>query len=88
VHVRAASGGFPDEPPHLVTSLMVRNFIAGLDFRSYPQTQEGVLFPNYLHVYARRPVASLAIAAPAIRIDPLVALIGRDELRGAAQQPQ
>src|SRR5262249_23904585 len=26
-------GGFPDEPAHLVTSLMARDFIAGLDFR-------------------------------------------------------
>jgi 4-amino-4-deoxy-L-arabinose transferase-like glycosyltransferase len=26
-------GGFPDEPAHLVTALMVRDFIAGLDFR-------------------------------------------------------
>ena len=56
--------------------------------KSYPQTQEGVLFPNSLHVYARRPVALLAIAAPAIRIDRLVALTGRDELSGAARQPQ
>jgi hypothetical protein len=50
---------------------------------SYPQTQGGIVLPNSLHVYARRPVASLAIAAPAIRLDRLVALIGRDELRGA-----
>jgi hypothetical protein len=26
-------GGFPDEPAHLVSSLMVRDFLAGLDFR-------------------------------------------------------
>jgi Dolichyl-phosphate-mannose-protein mannosyltransferase len=26
-------GGYPDEPAHLVTSLMARDFIAGLDFR-------------------------------------------------------
>ena len=26
-------GGYPDEPAHLVTSLMVRDFIAGLNFR-------------------------------------------------------
>ena len=26
-------GGYPDEPAHLVTSLMVRDFLAGLDFR-------------------------------------------------------
>jgi hypothetical protein len=26
-------GGYPDEPAHLVTSLMVRDFVAGLHFR-------------------------------------------------------
>src|SRR5438874_11144897 len=26
-------GGYPDEPAHLVTSLMVRDFLANLDFR-------------------------------------------------------
>jgi hypothetical protein len=26
-------GGYPDEPAHVVTSLMVQDFIAGLDFR-------------------------------------------------------
>src|ERR1700760_4746756 len=26
-------GGYPDEPAHLMTSLMVRDFIASLDFR-------------------------------------------------------
>lgn len=33
-------GGYPDEPAHLVTSLMVRDFLAGLDFRHLWQ------FPN------------------------------------------
>jgi hypothetical protein len=49
--------------------------------RAYPQTQGGVVFPNSLHVYARRPVASLSIAAPAIRLDRLRALMVRKELR-------
>jgi hypothetical protein len=49
---------------------------------SFPQTKSGIVFPSSLHVYARRPVASLAIAAPAIRLDRLVALIGRDEQSG------
>jgi hypothetical protein len=46
-------GGFPDEPAHLVTSLMVRDFLAGLDFRhpwqfaqqyylNYPEVTIGV----------------------------------------------
>ncbi len=48
---------------------------------SYPQTQGGIVFPNSLHVYARRPVASLAITAPVIRLDRLRALMIRDELR-------
>lgn len=48
---------------------------------SYPQTQGGVVFPNSLHVYARRPVGSLAIAAPAIRLDRLRALMVRKELQ-------
>jgi hypothetical protein len=48
---------------------------------SYPQTQGGIAFPNSLHVYARRPVASFAIAAPAIRLDRLRALMVREELR-------
>jgi hypothetical protein len=38
---------------------------------SYPQTQGGIVFPNSLHLCARRPVTSLAIAAPAIRLDRL-----------------
>jgi hypothetical protein len=37
--------------------------------------------PEFLAVYARRPVASLAIAAPAIRLDRLRALMVRKELR-------
>jgi hypothetical protein len=48
---------------------------------SYPQTQDGIVFANSLHVYARRPVASLTIAAPAIRLDRLRALMVRKELR-------
>jgi hypothetical protein len=48
---------------------------------SYPQTVGGTVFPNSLHVYARRPVASLGIAAPAIRIDRVRALMVRKELR-------
>jgi hypothetical protein len=48
---------------------------------SYPQTQGGIMFRNSLHVYARRPVGSLAIAAPAIRLDRLRALMVRKELR-------
>jgi hypothetical protein len=48
---------------------------------SYPQTESGIVFPNSLHVYARHPVASLAVAAPAIRLDRLRALMVRKELR-------
>jgi 4-amino-4-deoxy-L-arabinose transferase-like glycosyltransferase len=48
---------------------------------SYPQIKEGVDFPNSLHVYARRPVASLTLKPPALRIDRIIALIGRQELR-------
>jgi alpha-beta hydrolase superfamily lysophospholipase len=48
---------------------------------SYAQTEGGIVFPNSLHVYARRPVASLALAAPAIRLDRLRALMVRKELR-------
>jgi hypothetical protein len=48
---------------------------------SYPQTLGGIVFPNSLHVYARRPVASLSIAAPAIRLDRLKTLMVRKELR-------
>jgi hypothetical protein len=48
---------------------------------SYPETQGGIVFANSLHVYARRPVASLTIAAPAIRLDRLKALMVRKELR-------
>jgi hypothetical protein len=48
---------------------------------SFPQTRGEVVFANSLHVYARRPVASLAIAAPAIRLDRLRALMVREELR-------
>jgi hypothetical protein len=52
---------------------------------SYPQTKGGVAFAssftNSLHVYARRPVVSPTIAAPAIRLDRLRALMVRKELR-------
>jgi 4-amino-4-deoxy-L-arabinose transferase-like glycosyltransferase len=48
---------------------------------SYPQTQGRIVLPNSLHVYARRPVASLTIAAPAIRLERLRALMTRKELR-------
>jgi hypothetical protein len=48
---------------------------------SYPQTQDGIVYANSLHVYARRPVASLGLAAPAIRLDRLKALMVRKELR-------
>ena len=48
---------------------------------SYPQTQGRIVLPNSLHVYARRPVASLTIAAPAIRLEQLRALTTRKELR-------
>jgi 4-amino-4-deoxy-L-arabinose transferase-like glycosyltransferase len=47
----------------------------------YPQTKGGITFPNSLHVYARRPVNSLATAAPAIPLDRLRALMVRQELR-------
>jgi 4-amino-4-deoxy-L-arabinose transferase-like glycosyltransferase len=51
-------GGFPDEPAHLVTALMVRDFLAGLDFRHpwqfaqqyylhYPQVAIGVWPPAF-----------------------------------------
>jgi hypothetical protein len=51
-------GGYPDEPAHLVTSLMVRDFIAGLDFRHpwqfaqqyylhYPEVAIGVWPPGF-----------------------------------------
>jgi 4-amino-4-deoxy-L-arabinose transferase-like glycosyltransferase len=48
---------------------------------TYPQTQGGTSFANSLHVYARRPIASLAVAGPTIRLDRLRALMIRDELR-------
>jgi hypothetical protein len=48
---------------------------------SYPQMQEGIVFPDSLHVYARRPVAKLSLNSPAIRIDRVITLIGREELR-------
>jgi Dolichyl-phosphate-mannose-protein mannosyltransferase len=42
---------------------------------SYPQTQDGILYANSLHVYARRPLASLSLAPPALRLDRLKALM-------------
>jgi hypothetical protein len=48
---------------------------------AYPQTQGGVVFPNSLHVYARRPLAALSMAVPAIHLDRLRALMIRKELR-------
>jgi hypothetical protein len=48
---------------------------------SYLQMQEGIVFPDSLHAYARRPVAALTLGPPAIQRDRLVALIGREELR-------
>src|ERR1700758_3440929 len=51
-------GGYPDEPAHLVTSLMVRDFLASLDFRHswqfaqqyyyhYPKVAIGVWPPGF-----------------------------------------
>ena len=48
---------------------------------SYPQIEGGIAIANSLHVYARRPVASLALAAPSIPLDRLRALMVRKELR-------
>jgi hypothetical protein len=48
---------------------------------SYPQIQDGIASSNSLHVYARRPIASLALAAPSIRLDRLRALMVQKELR-------
>jgi 4-amino-4-deoxy-L-arabinose transferase-like glycosyltransferase len=48
---------------------------------SYPETREGIAFANCLHVYARRPVAALAVGPPKIQRDLLISLIGREELR-------
>jgi hypothetical protein len=48
---------------------------------SYSQVLAGIAFPNSLHVYARRPIASLTIGAPAIQLDRLRALMLRKELR-------
>ncbi len=48
---------------------------------SYPQIQRGIVVPNSLHVYARRPITSLTLAAPAIRLDRLRALMVREELQ-------
>jgi hypothetical protein len=48
---------------------------------SYPETEDAIEFPNSLHVYARRPIASLTTAPPATRLDRLKALMVRKELR-------
>jgi hypothetical protein len=48
---------------------------------SYPQTQNGILYANSLHVYARHPIASLTLAPPALRLDRLKTLMVRKELR-------
>jgi 4-amino-4-deoxy-L-arabinose transferase-like glycosyltransferase len=48
---------------------------------SYPQAQNGILYVNSLHVYARHPIASLILAPPALRLDRLKALMVRKELR-------
>jgi hypothetical protein len=48
---------------------------------SYPQTQSEIVFANSLHVYARRPVGSLSIPAPIVRLDRLKSLMVRTELR-------
>jgi 4-amino-4-deoxy-L-arabinose transferase-like glycosyltransferase len=48
---------------------------------SYPQTQDGILHANSLHVYARHPIASLVLAPPVLRLDRLEALMVRKELR-------
>lgn len=48
---------------------------------SYPQTEGGIVLPNSLHVYARRPVASLAVAAPTFPLEQLKALMVRKQLQ-------
>jgi hypothetical protein len=48
---------------------------------SYPQTRDGIAYPNSVHLYARRPVGALAISAPKIRLDRLKALMVRKELQ-------
>jgi hypothetical protein len=48
---------------------------------SYPQTRNGIVFANSLHVYARHPITSLSIGAPPIPLDLLRALMVRKELR-------
>jgi hypothetical protein len=56
-------GGYPDEPAHLVSSLMVRDFLAGLDFRHpwqfaqqyyfhYPKVAIGVWPPGFMPLSA------------------------------------
>lgn len=48
---------------------------------SYPQTEDGIVLPNSLQVYARQPVASLAVAAPVFPLDRFKALMIRKELQ-------
>jgi hypothetical protein len=48
---------------------------------SYPQTVDGDVLPNSLHVYAHRPVAALAAAAPVMPLERLKSLMVRKELQ-------
>jgi hypothetical protein len=48
---------------------------------SYPQMENGIVLPNSLQVYARRPVAALAVAPPVFPLERLKALMIRKELR-------
>jgi len=64
----------------------LKNLVAGESetwelIGSYPQVKDGIVLANSLHVYARRPVASLAAAMPAFPLDRLKALMIRKELR-------
>ncbi len=64
----------------------LRNLVAGRGDQweligSYPQTWDGMVLAESLHVYARRPVASLSVAAPVIPLEQLKALMVRKELR-------
>lgn len=68
---------YHDRLKQLVTSEDDRWELIG----SYPQMQDGIVFANSLHVYARRPVASLTSDPPAIQLDRLRALMVRKELR-------
>ena len=48
---------------------------------SYPQTEDGNVLPNSLHVYAHRPVAALAAVAPVLPLERLKSLMVRKELQ-------